>query len=660
MIFTTAQPVGGPSNAGPRMPAEPRAAGAIHFQQAVQYSCWIFDTTAGEKEPRKLFESNLDHIGYVAANLAVRWTPKGDGVLFLHAEGCTHGLHLFDLATKKSRQAFPHSATAFLFDFTPGGANLCCLLGDKQPDVNNGIWIGRLDAANWWHVPGSDAPVASELGAPLEQLRASRPAWTLDGQRFAFWNYKPVPKAEKPGKYLVRIGTLAKREVRNRLEEEKPLRDLHWSSDGKQLGCLRGETRAELRLFDANDGPAATVAQSVRTFAGWDSAGKQLAYVTADELPHRAGERWALLFTAHDDARNSVYVLPGDGKSTSRRLVDGWHATFPSWSPDGSKLAVWLTFESPYMLGLGQGGLPPRDPAALIDVATGNLHWQPVNAREKAQLAHDRLRRGEYQQAWKLYTEIEEDPALASAPEVSLYIADCLNKLGRATHAQARIEKFHRSSPRPIESFWVNATSSPSAAEVTFTHDAIAAEVFLSLDQPEEAIAYLRQSLKNAPDDETRCRSGIVLAQMLLLLDRKAEYLDLLSETLVSAFLKASPKMTAERREAFITWAGITGLPAASAAFLSSIPDAKARQLPARWQALQPQASDDVGKLAIDALLEASWKRLGNEAERRGAEARLQSNPTRSQYLPNGVDKQIEAIRQEKPAFMQMMELFGR
>src|SRR5207245_11411513 len=110
----------------------------------------------------------------------------------------------------------------------------------------------------------------------------------------------------------------------------------------------------------------------------------------------------------------------------------------------------------------------------------------------------------------------------------------------------------------------------------------------------------------------------------------------------------------------WVAWAGVTALPAASPAFLSSVPDAKARQMLARWQALPSQATDDVGKLAIDALLEASWTRLGNEAERRADDARLQNTPARSQYLPNGVEKQIEMIRQSKPAFMQMVELFGR
>ena len=659
LIFTTAQRVSGTGSFG-QLPAEPQANGAILFQQEVNYTCWIFDPADGEKEPRELFDSHLNHAGYVAANLAVRWTPKGDGVLFLEAEGQVHALHLFDLATDKSRRAFPHSATAFLFDFTADRSHLCCVLGDKNPDVNNGIWIGRLDSTDWWHVPGSESPVPSELGSTLEQLRASRPAWTADGQRFAFLSYQPKPQPEKPGKYLLKIGNLANRSTRTRLEAETPWRDLHWSPDGKRLGCLRGNNQAELQLLDAESGPATTAASSVRTFAGWDPAGKQLAFIAADESPRRQGEKWAMLFTAREDARSSVQVLPGDGKGASRRLIDGWHATFPSWSTDSKKIAVWLTFESPYMFGLGQGGLPPRDPAALIDVATGALHWQPVNVRERAQLAHDRLRRHEYQDAWKLYSEIEDDPALAAAPEISLYIACCLNKLGRTTHAQARIDKYRKSTPQSVSTSWIAANPTPTPEEVGFTRDAIAAEVFLSLDQPEEALAYLRQSLKDAANDEARCRTGIVLAQMLLLLDRKVEYVDLLSETLLPAFLKSWPKVPVERREAFVTWAGITGLPAASPKFLSVIPDAKMRQLLPRCQSRLPQATDDVGKLAIDVLLDATSKRLGNELERRAAEARIQSNPTRSQYLPNGVDAQIESIRQAKLTYIALAEFFGR
>src|SRR5262245_31281723 len=69
----------------------------------------------------------------------------------------------------------------------------------------------------------------------------------------------------------------------------------------------------ELRLLDAASGPPRVITKSVVEFAGWDAGGKLLAYVSAPELPHRAGERWALLLTPNPEARGVVWAADGDG-----------------------------------------------------------------------------------------------------------------------------------------------------------------------------------------------------------------------------------------------------------------------------------------------------------------------------------------------------------
>ena len=54
------------------------------FQIPVVYTCWLRDEAAGEP-PVKLFEAKCDHVGYVAANLAVRWHPQGDRIVYVDA-----------------------------------------------------------------------------------------------------------------------------------------------------------------------------------------------------------------------------------------------------------------------------------------------------------------------------------------------------------------------------------------------------------------------------------------------------------------------------------------------------------------------------------------------------------------------------------------------
>src|SRR5262245_25864222 len=116
LLFTTARSAAPTGTTGPQMPADPVPNGAVYFKRPIIYSCWLRDENAADKTPRKLFDENLDHPGYVAGNLAVRWTPAGDGFLFLKSEGQFRALHLFDLKSSKSRQAFPQKAEAMLFD----------------------------------------------------------------------------------------------------------------------------------------------------------------------------------------------------------------------------------------------------------------------------------------------------------------------------------------------------------------------------------------------------------------------------------------------------------------------------------------------------------------------------------------------------------------
>jgi hypothetical protein len=652
LLFTTARRVRAGAGPGPQLPPEPVPAGAVYFQEPVTYACWLYDTVGRAQEPHKLFEADLEHVGYVAADLAVRWTPDGAGVLFLQAQDKQHALHRFDLKSGRSRRAFPRQAEAFLFDFTPDGSRLCCVLGEQKPSESAGVWIGRPGEADWWHVPGSEALPPGRLGSLLERLRAARPAWTSDGRRFAFLSHRPGLEPKSPGKHLLKVGAPATRDVRARLESAAPLREPRWSPDGRRLGCLRGGPRAELCLLDADAGPAAVIARSVRAFAGWDPAGERLAYVVAGELPHRTGERWALLLTPHEEARDAVCLAAADGGKV-RRPVEGLHATFPGWAPDRPTLGVWLTFEPPYTFGPGPGLLRPIDPATLIDATSGALTWQPVGAREKTQLAHHHLRRRAYDAAWGIYAQVENDPAVRASPEFPLFVAHCLDKLGRAAQAKERLNRFLESEPRPaaITPLPVPQPEQPGPkprpAEIRFARACLAAEVFLSLDEPGEAEAFLRRSLKDAAVGEARCLGAVALAQVLLLRDRKTDYLDLLAQTLLPPLPKVWRTLTPEQRGHFRDRVGLTILSAASPSFLSLVPAGPLRPLAVRLDALR-QVDDDGIRLVADAALAAVGKKLGDEELRRFAEARLKSNPARAQHLWLGqddIDKAIEGFR---------------
>ena len=61
---------------------DPDPAGELFTEVPVVYTCWLRDEATGEP-PVKLFDAKCDHVGYVAANLAVRWHPQGDRILYV-------------------------------------------------------------------------------------------------------------------------------------------------------------------------------------------------------------------------------------------------------------------------------------------------------------------------------------------------------------------------------------------------------------------------------------------------------------------------------------------------------------------------------------------------------------------------------------------------
>src|SRR5262249_4663935 len=117
LIFTTARAV---DNNGqvqvPGLNREQDPNGNVHLQQPVVYTCWLRDA-GKEAKPVRLFEAGCDHVGYVAAGLAVRWHPRGDRVVYLQQlKDSGHGLSEFNLQTEATRRLTTPTAEALLFD----------------------------------------------------------------------------------------------------------------------------------------------------------------------------------------------------------------------------------------------------------------------------------------------------------------------------------------------------------------------------------------------------------------------------------------------------------------------------------------------------------------------------------------------------------------
>jgi tetratricopeptide (TPR) repeat protein len=629
VIFTTARsPNGRPPMTLPFV-GPPDPAGRIHFQQDVRYTCWLYEHADGDPpaKPVPLTEAAVDHAGYVAANLAVRWHPSLERIVFIgRVAEHRHGLFEFDLATGQSRQVCPQTAEALVFDWTPDGSHLACVLGGSQRTDTDGIWIGQAAGGDWWHVPHSGELAPGELDSPLEGLRATRPAWTADGSRFAFASYLPGPTAQQAGRHFLRHATLATQSVEEWASGDRPYRDLRWDPAGRRLGVVCGDDGGTLHLAEPGRRLSPAINRApVRRFAGWSADGERLAYVVPDELPLAGGTDWALLLAPEATARDRVFVAAGDGTEPGRPVFSGMRVTFPQWSPSEDKLSLWVTFTPAYrsvaseLLGWG---LHPGDPAAVFDVKTGRLGWMPVHAEEKVQVGHYYLLKRDYAEAWRWYGEAEKElpppapvavedfmgylRALQGPRDFSIFESYCLSKLGRADEARAKLDQFRRvflpelvgpAAGRAL----VAATPENRLQELlgpgqflgALVQDLYVAEVFLSLDAAPDAETFFRQALDQAETDAARLSRAIVLGQILLLERKHREFAELTTETVAPLLTKNLTRSPRGEPRDFLDPASIVGavgelavLPIGAADFLSQLPDGEMRELKARWQTL--------------------------------------------------------------------------
>jgi len=651
--------------------------GRTFRERAVRYTCWLREMGEGVQpaKPVALFEETCMHVGYIAANLAVRWHPDGRRVLYLkQMDKNRHGVHEFDLATKKTKQVFPHTADRILFDWSPDGSQLVCVLRSSEAGKeDNGIWIGQPDQDNWWHVPDSSGTFATHDKRLIENLRASRPAWSSDATRFAFLVSTFVEEEEIPQRFAVRVGNIGTREVRTLTEGENKFTDIRWTPDGKRLALVLGTTLPSLRFLDLkgelsdpiNDRP-------VRRFVGWDVTGERLAYVVPDRIPFISdGNHWAILFEPQPLARDAVMLAPGDGSGAGDEVFSGMRVTFPHWSPTQQKLSLWCTFSPTVRSWLSrilQWGLRPGDPAATLDVETGDITWMTVNPQEKVQVGHHYMLKRDYETALRWYEEASEELPPPKPPKITEVFESmvgprnfaffhycCLAKLGRTKEAAEKLAEFERTflptfSPdsknenmQPAANQPVHELFDPSAGWPRLLRNLYMTEVFLALDAADEGERYFADAIESAPSERAKLMDAVMLAQLYLLQHRNSEFADFATRTLAPLLLNqvdfenyggASTGRDPNHMLSPIFVMAI--LPMFAADFLDTIPQEKVAALLPEWLKLCDQARHDAERLGCDLFLREAYRRLGNQREQTAVETRIAENPSTKNLLPEG------------------------
>jgi hypothetical protein len=251
---------------------------------------------------------------------------------------------------------------------------------------------------------------------------------------------------------------------------------------------------------------------------------------------------------------------------------------------------------------------------------------------------------------------MEWSARLFSPAGIAVFQYHCLAKLGRQAEAHAKLESFRKAYPPPLPASSPNGTEqSASPAEFPFDQpwfrdlirpgglcarllqDLYIAEVFLSLDASGDASDYFRSVIAAGPakSESARLSAAVVLSQILLLEGKHDAYAALCIKTVAPLLLNqhrsrpaTAPSNTfdAPRLVPDIV-AGLALLPLSSKTFLAGLTNTDLNLFASRWETLGKAATDDFDRLAVDLVLEASYRQLGKTTERARVAERIDHNP---------------------------------
>ncbi len=644
------------------------------------YDCWLCERGPDRKisPPRKLFQAETNHVGMVAANFAVRWHPAGDRLLFIdRSQGDSQQVREFDLKNSRSQSAVPFEAKNLLFDWTPGGERLVCVLQDSKTPERNGIWIGRPGESRWWQVPFSNHTVRKSGGDPLSRLRRLRPVWSRDGKQFAFVAPPSREDREASSTKVLHLGEWETQTTRELYRVRGSLRDLHWSPDGKSIGYLLGTEelkklrgmRLSLQISDclmvqkvSESSPVPVTLRPVRNFAGWNNEGTSLAYTVPDPYGPKAEPCWAFLLLPIEAARDRVVIADAAGLHAERDVFTGMRANFLNWSPQREKLALWATFSPSHaVLPLSNLGLRPGDPAAILNVQTGEMNWMPINTYEKVQIGHSALQRKNYAEARRWYEEAQAEFAArekgkkTSAPRelfgperFEMFHAYCLEKLGETEAARKKRREFFALTAFEAET---NAGDLQTLAPLIAESHAIArqlylAQIFLSLNAVEDGLAFFAEEPQVLPGlvsakalAHEQFAAKVAQAQLLLNVERWDEFARLATKELVPMLLKRNLSSCDSRsivelssQAPAISAGGYCLLPLMAEDFTNQLSTETIEELIPAWEAFRLQTESQVALLWIDRFLQLAYQRMSLDEAAQAARKRYESNPQKSKY----------------------------
>jgi hypothetical protein len=660
----------------------------------VEYACWMrraaTDEQTGEA-PVQLFQGRLDHPGYIAANLAVRWHPSGDRVFFIdQVDGKQVSLFEYDLQSKQTRRLIDKQANAMIFDWSYTGRYLVCsLLGTTSSGTEDGLWIinqadleGTGDAQSvpqdWRQVKSSNWTIIAPDSISLDHLRHTRPAWTANDDQFAFPSFRAAGGHEIACSiYVVKPESGSSGLL---YQTDRSVRDIRWHSQTNRLAYIEGGAVGDLKFIEP-DGTATPPVNEfpVRAFAGWNFDGNRLAYVSPEPIA-APSDQWSFLFMPIPAARDRVYVANGLTGDKAEMVHDKVRITFPKWSPQADEMSLWGTYSPSHRSVLSYllpWTLHPGDPAATLDINSKALRWMAVNSHERSQVGHYYLMNRDFEEAWKWYEQaaVDRQPIKALTMTELLEMAFqrsihhdpyffeyyCLWKLNKKEQAADRLAMFRKSMSLDTESGLmfvdlqkIDADERVKANEaiafaVAFIRASYMTEVFLSLDAAADGIFIFNELAAGGESEDERFARLLCQSQLMLASGRNQEYAVLAREELskrldrldnlqkIGQELNLQDPINAFANiKQFITGMStcLAILPMASDEFVALLSEEEVRDSIESWGERHDEAKSDEHRLAADMVLSALLRRVTQDARdqhleelRSAVDQRLLANP---------------------------------
>ena len=236
----------------------------------------------------------------------------------------TH-LYIFDIATKKTDTLTRGSFDEMMPAWSPDGNQLAFVsnrTADKDKNANTDIWV--MDAS----------PGAGMLQLTTWAGEDTHPQWSPDGKMIAYSSSSSNQHFTMYGQNNVFVVSAAGGTARPLATKlDRPVSDIHWSKDGKQLYFLVEDDRKQyIAKLNISTNTTETVVGGERAFYNINNSANTTAMVAAMSEPQLPGEIYAI---ENNIARRLTHVQVSFINAIQFANVE----SFTSTSKDGTKVS---------------------------------------------------------------------------------------------------------------------------------------------------------------------------------------------------------------------------------------------------------------------------------------------------------------------------------